>query len=91
MRGAIHLNLQSLLVVIRYGQEDGSGQARANRQMRVDHLIQQASAFDVQLSNLLSRRMRGEEGFKHVMTLRFVTSSLVFLWDENVITQSIQY
>jgi hypothetical protein len=46
-------------------------QVRASRRIKVEFLIQEAMAFDVQLSNLISRRVRGNDGLKHVMSLRF--------------------
>ena len=53
-----------------YEPDDGMNQVRAGRRIKVEFLIQEAMAFDVQLSNLISRRIRGNDGLKHVMTLR---------------------
>jgi len=61
-----------------YEPEDAMGQIRASRRMKVEFLIQEAMAFDVQLSNLILRRVRGSDELKHVLTLRFQSLPILY-------------
>ena len=67
--------LLSFLFISRgYEQENGANQVKATQRVKAEFLIQKAGVYDMQLSSLISCRIRSDT-VQHIMSLRLILLS----------------